>query len=275
MSAAAGGIVCNAQDMLKWANYLLTLEVTINNEKATETKPLVFSAKRLQDMWYPNTILWVSDRDREINRTNFHNYGLGWRLTDIEGYRVISHTGTLSGYQAYFALVPTLQLGIVLLNNGSNSGARSAVMQTILKSYMPSAERVDWVDDYQQYREQQRLKYQAKYQQPSGSGKVILDLNEYAGQFKDNWFGEMQIKNINGKLNVSSTRMVTLNGSLEPFEDHSFVIRWDNKNAASDAFIHFEVDVNRQVRSFTLHPFSVETEDDHEYRDMNFERLSE
>lgn len=275
MSAAAGGIVCNAQDMLKWANYLLTLGASINDDEAEDITPSVFSARRLEDMWYPNTILAVSDRDRELDNTNFRNYGLGWRLSDVEGYRVISHTGTLSGYQAYFVLVPKLELGIVLLNNGSNSGARSAVMQTILKSYMANAVQVDWVDDYQQYREQRRLKYQTKYQEPIGSGKVLLDLTAYAGQFKDDWFGEIQIINLDGKLRVSSARMVTLKGSLEPFNDHSFVIRWDNQNAATDAFIHFDVDVSREVNSFTLHPFSVEIEDDHEYRDMNFERVTE
>lgn len=273
MSAAAGGIVCNAQDMLKWANYLLTLDAI--SDDAVDATSAVFSADRLADMWYPNTILWVSDREREINNTHFRNYGLGWRLSDIEGYRVISHTGTLSGYQAYFVLVPKLQLGVVLLNNGSNSGARSAVMQTIIKAYMPEAEKIDWVEDIDEYREERRLAYLAKYKKPTGSGKVILELNDYTGQFSDNWFGEIQIKNVNSVLRVTSTRMKTLKGSLEPFDDHSFVIRWDNKNAASDAFIHFDVDVNRHVHSFSLHPFSVEIEDDHEYRDMNFERLSE
>ena len=64
--------------------------------------------------------------------------------------------------------------------------------------------------------------------------------------------------------------MPMLTGSLEPFEDHTFVIRWDNQNAASDAFIHFDVNTQRQVTGFSLYPFTNKTRENHEYRDMYF-----
>ncbi len=271
MSAAAGGIVCNAEDMLKWADFLLTLFQQREEPSGDDKTPLVFGADRLTDMWYPNTILHVSERDQKINNTLFRNYGLGWRLSDVEGYRVISHTGTLSGYQAYFVLVPELQLGVVLLNNGSNSGARSSVMQTIIKAYIPNSEEVNWVENYYDYREERRLRYQAKHQAPQGSGKVLLDESAYSGKFTDQWFGQMLITQTGRGLRIESTRMETLKGRLEPFNDHTFVVKWDNENAASDAFIHFNLDVSQRVKSFTLHPFSIEIEINHEYRDMLFE----
>jgi len=68
--------------------------------------------------------------------------------------------------------------------------------------------------------------------------------------------------------------MAIWQGTLEPFSDHSFVIRWDNKNAASDAFIHFSVDVSGEVTKFDLTPFELEFNNDHEYRDMHFVKLN-
>jgi hypothetical protein len=56
---------------------------------------------------------------------------------------------------------------------------------------------------------------------------------------------------------------------LEPFNNYSFVIHW-TKNAASDAFIHFKLNVDGKVSNFDLTPFKREAGNKHEYRDMHF-----
>ena len=98
-------------------------------------------------MWTGQTILRVSKFEREYDNTHFKTYALGWRKEDMHGYEVISHTGTLSGFQAYVVLVPELDLGITVLNNGSNYGARTSVVQSILKAYMGQP-KSDWVGFY-------------------------------------------------------------------------------------------------------------------------------
>ena len=280
ISAAAGGIVCNASSMLKWLNFLLTrndanhdevpLRLTDINKGAKNTP--VFSAARLSDMWSPNTILKISKNDKQLDNTQFRSYAMGWQLRNILGYEAVYHTGTLSGYQAYVTLVPALDLGIVLLNNGSNSGARTSVMQSILRAYIPGAKQQDWVTYYHNEQTEARQKYLSKKTIPVGSGEVLLPISAYAGEYADNWFGTMTITQSGSVLRVESAKMVTLTGTLEPFEANSFVIRWDNKNAARDSFIHFDVDPSHQVTAFTLHPFSVDVSNEHEYRDMYFEK---
>jgi hypothetical protein len=229
-------------------------------------------------MWTSVTQLPLSKEERSRNNSHFKTYALAWRKTDVFGYEMISHTGTLSGMQAFVALIPELELGVVLLNNGSNSGARSSVMQSIIKSYMPNSPKVDWIKDYQQERALKRQKYLAKHKTPQGSGKVILATKAYSGSFEDSWYGAMNIViskqgEHKGKLRITVPKMVTLKGTLAPFNDHSFVIRWDNKNAVGDTFIHFKTNVSGEVESFVLRPFKVKESISHDWRDMFFQRV--
>ena len=82
---------------------------------------------------------WVS-----IAGAHFKAYGLGWRLADIHGFKEVSHTGTIDGMYSYVVMIPELELGVVLLTNGSSSAVRSSVMNTIIRSFMP-IEQADWI----------------------------------------------------------------------------------------------------------------------------------
>lgn len=269
VSAAAGGVSCNAREMLKW------LQMWLHHGALPNGDPLLAS-ETVDKIFTPQTILPISDIDETWDQTQFRGYGLGWRISDVLGRKVISHTGTLSGYQAYVAMIPSLNVGVVLLNNGSDYGARGSVMQTILKGFMPEAEHeFDWIAAYEGYQQEQEHKYLARHTTPKGNGEVILDPIAYAGLFADQWFGEISIKMVNGKLRLQSAKMPTLAGSLEPFEDHTFVVRWDNQNAASDAFIHFTVNTQHQVTGFTMTPFTDKVPSYHEYSDMVFARQDE
>jgi len=271
MSAAAGGAVCNVEDMLKWLNGLLSKE------------NLPFSLQQLDKMWTPQTILDVSEEDQEWDRMLFNSYGLGWRLANMGELKVISHTGTLSGYQAYVLLVPKLELGVVILNNGSNSAARGSVMQTIVKAYIEKAgylskdhQHQNWINTYTEYLDEREESYLAKYSTPEASAAMSINHEQILGEYKDKWFGSFIVSaqknstDSSTSLRIISDRMTTLKGTLTPFQDTSYKIEWDNKNAANDAFMHFKINVNREVVSATLHPFSVDVIINHEYRDMHF-----
>ncbi|MDC8830304.1 serine hydrolase [Alteromonas gilva] len=266
VSAAAGGIVCNASGMLKWLQMWL-------NKGTGQNGAQILTPEQVETIHKARTVLSVSDTDDEWDDTLFKAYGLGWRLADVHGYQVISHTGTLSGYQAYVAMVPKLHLAVVLLNNGSNYGARSAVMQHILKSYIAPQETTDWVQTLKEYQAEREQRYLANLDVPEGIGEVVLDPLAYSGEFTDTWYGTMQITlNQAGQLRLSSDKMTMLTGTLEPFSDHTFVIRWDNQNAASDAFMHFDVNPARQVTGFKFHPFTYKEKLSHNFSDTYFTR---
>lgn len=263
MSAAAGGIVCNVSDMSKWLGFLLS--------SAGTTSAAPVSRAQLAQMWAPHTIMGVSATDRELDFTNFSAYGLGWRMADMHGVKVVHHTGTLSGFQAHVVLVPDRQLGLVVLNNGSNSGARQAVVQTVLKHYLAPELQRDWVGYYAE-QQQRRAQGTGAAALPVGTGEVLLALQDYAGTYADRWFGAISITQTETGLSFQSARMQNLQGILEPFADHSFVVRWHDANVARPALIHFQLNNRRQVTGFRLEPYVAEPGERHEYRDMQFLR---
>lgn len=58
-------------------------------------------------------------------------YGLGWRVYNYAGQRIVFHGGAVQGYRGAIALVPGRDLGIVLLWNGE-SAAPNGMLPTIL-----------------------------------------------------------------------------------------------------------------------------------------------
>jgi CubicO group peptidase (beta-lactamase class C family) len=272
MSVAAGGIVCNAQSMTKWIKALLSPDT------------LPFSMNVLNAQWSPETILNVSESEEKWDSTLFKTYGLGWRIADMLGYKLISHTGTLSGYQAYVALLPELQVGVVVLNNGSNYGARSSVMQHILKSFIPSAKLPDdapsdWIQALVNQQAQKEADYLANYE-PVSDAAVPMQISneEIIGTYQDEWFGAVIISGLNSLkgqqdesiLRIESERMLTLKGNVLAYEGNRFKVEWDNSNAAQDAFLIIETNFKNEVTGLKMHPFVATETKNHEYRDMHF-----
>ena len=66
-------------------------------------------------------------------RLNGAGYGLGWRVYDYAGHRVVFHGGAVQGYRGAVALLPGRDLGIAILWN-SESSLPSGLVPTILDS---------------------------------------------------------------------------------------------------------------------------------------------
>jgi beta-lactamase class C len=76
-------------------------------------------------------------------RTRASSYGLGWRIIDYSGHRVIGHHGGVRGYRSMIMFDPALRSGIVALWNSSTSkpsGLEYEVMDMVYR--LP---RRDWL----------------------------------------------------------------------------------------------------------------------------------
>ena len=266
-SHPAGGLACNASGMSKWMLAQLGGGTGVNGKS-------IFSEAQRNEMWKSQTILRVSKFEREYDNTHFKTYALGWRKEDMHGYEVISHTGTLSGFQAYVVLVPELGLGITVLNNGSNYGARTAVMQSIVKAYMDQP-KSDWVQFYKGLQDAAS----AEKKEPDaandnkGSGKVARPLGDYSGSYKDPWFGIVDIKNGSKGLRFTARKSINLKGTLEPFEHNTFIVRWYNRGFNADAYARFETDYNGKISGLTMTRVDPDADWSFDFQDLEFERV--
>ena len=64
-------------------------------------------------------------------RLNAAGYGMGWRVYDYAGHRVVFHGGAVQGYRGLLALVPERDIGVAILWN-SDSSVPSGLLPTIL-----------------------------------------------------------------------------------------------------------------------------------------------
>ena len=270
LSAAAGGIVCNIEGMSVWMLTQLAGGVGPNGKR-------IFSEQQRDEMWTSQTILRVSRVERELNQTHFKTYALGWRKEDMHGYELISHTGTLSGFQAYLALIPELELGVIILNNGSNSGARTSVMQTVLKAYMGQPD-VDWVkynvEAQAKWRAEKDARLEASNDNVQGSGAVSRSIAEYAGLYEDPWFGEVDILQTGNELRFQSRKMVKMAGILIPFDLNTFIVKWDDPEFRADAYMRFETNFEGDISGATMRHVDPDGDWSFNFQDLAFTRVA-
>jgi hypothetical protein len=225
-------------------------------------------------MWKPQMLLGVSERDYELNRTHFKAYGLGWRLADVHGFKEVSHTGTLAGMKSYVVMVPELELGVVLLTNGSSSAARSGVMNTIVRSFMP-VEPVDWIQmalDESEAEKQadEAATPEAEPQEEAAEACCVPDVSQFTGIYRDPWFGDVNIAMEDGQLVFSADKSPQLKGVLSHHDGKRFVIRWIDRTLEADAYVLFETDPDGKVTAISMTKLD---DGDFDFEDLKLTRV--
>lgn len=88
--AAAGGLQCSVESLLKW------LDMHLSNGKLPNGDVFLSQAQHAQ-LISPQTILPVKSLQKEWFNTSFSAYGLGWKLADFHGVKMVQHGGGLLG----------------------------------------------------------------------------------------------------------------------------------------------------------------------------------
>jgi len=106
---AAAGINASIHDMAQWLRALVG---------------------GMPDVVPPDVVQEVSEpfieTPYEMYRFNWNNrissghYGLGWRVFDYAGHKLIFHSGGIRGYTSQIAFLPQYKIGIVVLQNSRN-----------------------------------------------------------------------------------------------------------------------------------------------------------
>jgi len=275
VNAAAGGIVCSLGDMLTWAKTQLLRGTTPGGVR-------LFSAAQSREMWLPRTRLGVSERDFRYNRTHFFFYGLGWRLSDVNGYLQVSHTGSVAGFRSYVVLIPEMELGVVVLSNGSSVQARDAVMNSIIRSFM-QLEPLDWIQIFKNENETSEMVERSQEEEPAtgvNQSEPILSkagnepgLTQLVGRYRDPWFGDVVIRMEDGQLVYASEKSPKFIGSMQHHDGDRFVVRWSDRSMNGDAWVLFERGEDGSVVSMSM--LALYDGGDWDYKDLHFTRVEQ
>lgn len=111
----AAGVNASVEDMMVWAQANLG------------AFPAVLPAPVLHDQQTPVVETPRGSYFNRWPRLDKAWYGLGWRIFDYAGVRVIHHGGGVRGFRSELVLVPSLDLAMVVLFNGETSLANDVV----------------------------------------------------------------------------------------------------------------------------------------------------
>ena len=108
-AVSSGGINASASDMGKWL-----LMLTGNN-------PEVISEETLEYIYDPLAFLQNRRFSRHWVGVNESHYGMGWRVLDNHGQKIVYHGGYVNGYRSEIAFSPEDGVGICILINANSS----------------------------------------------------------------------------------------------------------------------------------------------------------
>ncbi len=259
---AAGGIYSSVEEMAKWANYLLE------------------SPKLVYELWTPQTIIPV--RNPGHYNTHFAAYGLGFRLADEKGYKVVSHTGGLAGMVTKMTLIPEINLAIIVFTNQQSGAAFSAITNQIKDAYF-GITGVDWIERYSA----------ASSGSSTNANKILKDVFEVVdlnnkrmtsderretlakilGKYADPWFGEVNLTQKEDKVIFTAIRSPGLVGEVFWYKGNTYVVKWNDRGMDADAFLLFETDYNGKIKGLKMKAISPLTDFSFDFHDLNFSKM--
>ncbi|OOG61157.1 serine hydrolase [Rhodanobacter sp. B05] len=270
----AGGIYASVHDLAKWMNVQLA-GGALPTKDADGKPQRVFSAKSHHEMWSmltPIPIKPASIPELAQLTPDFYGYGEGWFLSDYMGQKLAWHTGGWPGFVSRVTMVPKLHLGVVVLTNQQSGAAFNAVTYRVLDAYLNPSHKTDWVAVYQKAVQQAEAKADdsvAKHEQARDPrSKPSLPLADYAGTYRDPWYGDVVITSEHGKLRLRFSKTKQLIGTLTPWQHDSFTVRWDDRSLDADAFVDFALDMDGHIREMRMQPISPLTDFSFDFQDL-------
>lgn len=262
---AAGGIYSSVNDMSKWVIAMLNGgKYGANLEKA------LFSPEVHKELWTPQTIISGG------NPASFTSYGLGWNLSNVNGNFQATHTGGLSGIVTQVTMLPDLKLGIIVLTNQQSGAAFNSITSSIKDGYLniKGMDRIKTYNDNRLRNEKRAEEIVAKtwadisVAQKANTAKP--ELKNFYGTFKDAWFGNVIISDVNGKIHFQAKNSPKLRGDMTYYKGNTFIVKWYDRSLDADAFVNFNLDNNGKADGFKMTAISPLTDFSFDFQDLDF-----
>lgn len=264
----AGGIYASVHDLAKWMN------VQLAGGTLPDGKQL-FSGKSHHEMWSmltPIPIHKPSIPDMAPLTPEYYGYGEGWFLSTYQGQKLVWHTGGWPGFVSRVTMVPKLHLGVVVLTNQQSGAAFNAITYRVLDAYLNPGKKTDWVAVYDKAVKKFNANADTSWARHEAArdkhSKPSLPLAQYAGTYRDPWYGDIVITDQNGKLRMRFSKTKQLVGTMTPWQHDTFIVRWDDRSLDADAFVNFALDDDGHVREMRIKPVSPRTDFSFDFQDL-------
>ncbi|MCP5380879.1 MAG: serine hydrolase [Kordiimonadaceae bacterium] len=254
--AAAAGIECSLNDLLKWEKMHL------------EGGGSLMKKETHNALWQVNTAIDVTDEQISRDKTHFRGYGLGYNLNDYHGVKIISHGGALVGMYSYLAMIPELDFAIAIVTN-QQSGDAYTVLKTMMINFVMDIKNTETPAEVFKKSELSRLEEVKRLTDISEGSNAPLPLNSYVGTYKDDWWDDIKISKNESGLYFTSMRSPSLRGKLGHYKENTFIVRWDDRTHEADSYVMFESDKNGKIKAFTMKALSNRTDFSYDFHHVH------
>ncbi|MEZ5756660.1 MAG: serine hydrolase [Emcibacteraceae bacterium] len=254
--AAAAGIECSVDDLLKWEKMHL------------EGGEPLMKKETHNALWQVNTAMDVTQDQINRDKTHFRGYGLGYNLNDYHGVKIISHGGALVGMYSYLAMIPELDFAIAIVTN-QQSGDAYTVLKTMMINFVMDVKNTETPAEIHEKSEKARLTEVKRLSEIKESGNPPLPLNSYIGTYKDDWWDDIKITEHENGLYFTSIRSQSLRGKMVHFKENTFIVRWDDRTHEADSYVMFESDKNGKIAAFTMKALSNRTDFSYDFHHVH------
>jgi CubicO group peptidase (beta-lactamase class C family) len=195
----AGGVNSTARDLAQWLRLQLAGGVYNGQQIVDRTA--------LEETHRPQVCQAVDFSPSGPTCPNKLYYGLGWDVASRpSGERVISHSGAfLSGAATTVYMIPSLDIGIVVLTNGAPVGLPEAVALNFLDIFEYGAPRHDYVPyiapNFDALRDG-ALNSSKDYGalKPPGNPSPGPEVSRLVGTYRNPYYGKLEVEERQGKL---------------------------------------------------------------------------
>lgn len=237
----AGSINSNVTDMAQW------IRMQLNGGKFGDKQ--IVSAANIKEMQNPHTIIPLEGLYTSLySEAHFLSYGMGWFLSDYRGRKMVEHGGAIDGMRAAVMMIPEEKMGVIVLGNMNGSILPQLLGNRIFDAFLFQGKEKDWSGDLL------KVIKAAESQGKAAQDKLIADrakdtkpslsLENYAGNYTDEMYGDMKVTFENGKLKAKFGTY--FNGTLEHWHYDTFKVTWEDE-VQGQGFISFKLNSQGKV----------------------------
>lgn len=232
--APAGGASSSVNDMAHWLAMVLA--------NGTYDGKQVIDPKALLPAITPQIV--SSPASEPAMRTGFYGYGFNTGTTSAARTE-ISHSGAFElGAGTNFIILPSADVGIIALTNGTASGVPEALNAAFADMVQFGQVRTDWFPLYQQLLAPGEKPVGSLVgQQPPANAAPAAPLESYVGTYNNDYWGPARVSEKDGKLQLQLGSKLTV--PLSHWDGNIFTYEWVSENSPPSSIGEATFDGNK------------------------------
>jgi CubicO group peptidase (beta-lactamase class C family) len=241
----AGAVFSSVWEMAQW------LRLHLNNGEHDGRQLL--SPAIIAEMHAPQVVMRSDTVTRRMfPATHFQAYGLGWRMHDYHGRKVVHHSGSINWTRTHVAFVPDAAIGIVAIANLSTSNLQQALVYRVLDELLGLPAR-DWSAEYLELGRRSDAR-SAEQAQATEAARVrgtrpALEPQRYAGTYGSQLHGEVRLAWEDGRLVLRYAPDYV--ADLEHWHHDTFRATW-RRTGFGRAFVTFSLDARGRIATMQV-----------------------